>query len=164
MDVVDERAEYATRLAYASAEIVAAVHDDGPAEALRRIEQALALAAPAGTNPVVALVTVLAAQISPLSTVRSNLDWVMDLDGQPGPMPQVAAAHVSDVQALLSGRVPALGVPKPARREAVRQLTAQHLTAAAIADILRLDERTVVRYRRELAAPAPAGDVLAVAS
>jgi hypothetical protein len=68
------REEYATALALASSQIVAAVHrgdDAGPF-----IKAALSLTPPSDTDPYRALVTVLSAQIDPDTCLTERLDWV----------------------------------------------------------------------------------------
>ncbi|WP_348240684.1 hypothetical protein, partial [Salmonella enterica] len=58
-----DRAAYAVRLLLLPARIVGAVRAEGPVAIGRAIDQALIVEAPAGVDPVQALVTVLAAQV-----------------------------------------------------------------------------------------------------
>jgi hypothetical protein len=67
---------YAAALALCSDDIVQAVHAADPARIQAAIEQAFTLTAPDGTNPAVALITILAAQIIPGLPVELRLLWV----------------------------------------------------------------------------------------
>jgi hypothetical protein len=73
------RPEYATALALASAQIVAAVHRAEPDEIRHHTRVALSLTAPADVDPFEALVTVLAAQISPDTSLSERLLWTVVL-------------------------------------------------------------------------------------
>jgi hypothetical protein len=77
-----EREEYAEQLLWRSAQIVGAVHDEGPQAISVAIDEALILPAPAGVDPVQALITVLAAQIDPDQPTSAALAW---LDQPPRP-------------------------------------------------------------------------------
>lgn len=70
---------YAANLLHLSERIIGAVHDDGPDELSRLIDQALIIEAPPGIDPAVALVTVLAAQVDPDTTAEQRAGWVRDL-------------------------------------------------------------------------------------
>lgn len=80
---------YAEELIHRSELLVGAVHDDGPDELLAHLTGALRLKPPPGVDPVVALVTVLAAQIDPDTTAEQRLGWVRAFDPHepPGPLP-----------------------------------------------------------------------------
>ena len=65
--------EYATNLAVASVPVIAAVHRGSDSEPF--IAAALALDAPDGTNRVVALLNVLAAQVNPDTSLTERLRW-----------------------------------------------------------------------------------------
>lgn len=73
-----DRAAYAERLLHLSARIVGAVRDEGPDAIGRAIDQALIVEAPAGVDPVQALVTVLAAQVDAERRPSQNLAWLLD--------------------------------------------------------------------------------------
>lgn len=76
MDLSDRRADYAAALLPLSERIIGAVHDDGPDAVQDAIDRALIMQAPPGVDPVVALVTVLAAQINPDTTTTQRLRWI----------------------------------------------------------------------------------------
>ena len=69
-------AEYAEHLLHLSARIVGAVHDEGPEAVSKAIDHALIVEAPAGIDPVQALVTVLAAQVNADLPSSVTLRWV----------------------------------------------------------------------------------------
>jgi hypothetical protein len=71
---------YAEELLHLSELVVGAVHDDGPDQLCAHIAAALRIAPPPGVDPVVALVTVLAAQIDPDTTAEQRLGWVRAFD------------------------------------------------------------------------------------
>jgi hypothetical protein len=73
-------AQYSGQLALFSEQIVQAVHDEGPDELLTWIDRSLRLATPPGVNPVVALVTTLAAQVNPHVSLERRLEWVQGFD------------------------------------------------------------------------------------
>jgi len=73
--------QYAEQLAHASALVVGAVHDEGPDAVLAAIAEALRIPAPPEVDPVVALVTVLAAQVPTDRSLGDLLAWTT----QPGP-------------------------------------------------------------------------------
>lgn len=77
--------DYALLLAHRAELLVGAVHDEGPAAVLHAIHEALALQAPAGIDPWVALVTVLAAQVDPAATRSTRLGWVEQPPTRPAP-------------------------------------------------------------------------------
>jgi hypothetical protein len=81
-----EREIYAEQLLWMSAAIVGAVHDEGPQAIGIAIDEALILPAPAGVDPVQALITVLAAQIDPDARTSQSLAWL----DQPLPPPRAA--------------------------------------------------------------------------
>lgn len=60
--------------------ILDALRDGGPDELLAAIRDALTYSAPAQINPVVALITVLAAQIDPTVPLGRRLGWVTGFD------------------------------------------------------------------------------------
>lgn len=78
MSVEDERAAYAETLLHLSARIVGTVRDEGPEAISRAIDQALIVQAPAGIDPAVALITVLAAQVDAGQRQSTSLGWVLD--------------------------------------------------------------------------------------
>lgn len=71
-----DRDEYASILRFWSERIVGAVHDDGPDELLAHIREALTVPPAEGVDPIVALVTVLAAQVDPDATATQRLGWI----------------------------------------------------------------------------------------
>lgn len=71
-----EREAYAEQLLWMSSLIVGAVHDEGPQAISVAIDEALIVPAPPGVDPVQALVTVLAAQISPGARHSQSLAWL----------------------------------------------------------------------------------------
>ena len=74
-------AEYSTALALASAQIIAAVHRAEPDEVRRQIRSAMTLGSPPpGMAPFEALVTVLAAQVDPDTSLTERLAWTVLLD------------------------------------------------------------------------------------
>lgn len=85
-----DRELYAEQLLHLSARIVGAVHDDGPDELLEHLAAALAVPAPPGVDPVVALVTVVAAQVDPEASESVRLGW---LGGRPHPLAVVAPSR-----------------------------------------------------------------------
>lgn len=74
------REAYAEELLHRSELLVGAVRDDGPDELLAHLAAALRLKPPPGVDPVVALVTVLAAQIDPDTTAEQRLGWTRAFD------------------------------------------------------------------------------------
>ena len=70
--------EYAERLLHLSARIVGTVHDEGPEAISKAIDQALIVEAPAGVDPVQALVAVLAAQVDDRLRHSQSLGWLKD--------------------------------------------------------------------------------------
>jgi hypothetical protein len=74
------REAYAEELLHRSELLVGAIRDDGPDELLAHLAAALRLKPPPGVDPVVALVTVLAAQIDPDTTAEQRLGWVRRFD------------------------------------------------------------------------------------
>jgi hypothetical protein len=76
--ISDAHAAYADTLAHHSALIIGAVHDLGPDAVQDAIDRALIVEAPAGIDPAVALVTILAAQIDPTTRTSQRLGWVID--------------------------------------------------------------------------------------
>jgi len=68
--------EYAEQLLHLSARIVGAVHDEGPDAVSQAIDRALIVEAPAGVDPVQALVTVLAAQVNADLPSSVTLRWI----------------------------------------------------------------------------------------
>jgi hypothetical protein len=80
MTADEQRGDYGCALALASAQIVAASHrgeDTTP-----YVEAALSLRAPDDVSPVVALVTLLAAQADPDTSLSERLHWTLALDPQ----------------------------------------------------------------------------------
>jgi hypothetical protein len=67
---------YAAALALCSDDIVQAVHDADHTRIRAAIAQAFTLTPPDGTDPAVALITILAAQIIPGLPVDLRLMWV----------------------------------------------------------------------------------------
>ena len=67
---------YAKQLLHLSARIVGAVHFEHPDATQHAVDRALIVEAPTGVDPVVALVTVLAAQVDPETTATERLAWV----------------------------------------------------------------------------------------
>lgn len=67
---------YASAVALCSDRIVQAVHDEQPARIAAEIAQTFTLTVPTGVDPVLALVTVLAAQVLPTLKLESRLAWV----------------------------------------------------------------------------------------
>lgn len=67
------REEYAAAVALASAQVVAAVYRGE--DTTSYVTAALSLEAPPDTDPVVALATVLAAQVDPDTTLAERLAW-----------------------------------------------------------------------------------------
>lgn len=72
------RAEYATALALATGPVVAAVHRGEDPEP--HIRSALTLTSPDDVNPVVALITVLAARVDPDTDIDDQLAWAVAFD------------------------------------------------------------------------------------
>lgn len=70
--------DYALQLLHLSARIVGAVHDEGPDAISKAIDQALIVEAPAGVDPVQALVAVLAAQVDDRLRHSQSLGWLKD--------------------------------------------------------------------------------------
>ena len=67
------REEYATALALASAQVVAAVHRRDDTTPF--VQSALSLTPPPDVDPYVALVTILSAQVDPDTCLTERLDW-----------------------------------------------------------------------------------------
>lgn len=106
---------YASRVAHATARIVAAVRDDGPDELVAAIENVLAFAPPPGVNPVVALVTALAAQIDPDATLDQRLGWCAEFTG-------TAPTGCVEVLELIPGSLgEAVPMPEKERDKALRK-------------------------------------------
>lgn len=71
-----DKAAYAEQLLHHSALIIGAVHDLGPDDSARAIDQALILPTPDGIDPAVALATVLAAQVDMDTATSRRLGWL----------------------------------------------------------------------------------------
>lgn len=71
------RERYAENLLAATAHIICAVHDEGPDAVREAVDRALILENPPAVDPVVALVTVLAAQIDPDTTDVERMAWMI---------------------------------------------------------------------------------------
>jgi len=84
-------AAYAETLLHLSARIVGTVRDEGPDAIGQAIDQALIVEAPAGVDPVHALVTILAAQVDASQRHSQTLGWLMD------------RTHVADMTAIAIG-------------------------------------------------------------
>lgn len=69
-------ADYAATIRAWSERIVGAVHDDGPEQVLAHITAALRIPPAPGVDPVVALVTVLAAQVDPEASPDERFGWI----------------------------------------------------------------------------------------
>ena len=153
MSPEERRVEYAATLLEHTAGIVAAVRGDGPDELLDRIEEALHLPAPAGTDPLVALVTILAAQVPVDATHRQLLAWTAQLRGP-----------VRMWRQLTEPELAAMGVPlgadgADARRARVAELADRGLAVVAIAERIGTSTRTVHRILAERRAAAEASAV-----
>lgn len=91
MSAVDPAA-YAEALLHLSARIVGTVRDEGPEAIGRAIDQALIVEAPAGVDPVHALVTILAAQVDASLRHSQSLAWLSDRTHQ-SDMAEIALSH-----------------------------------------------------------------------
>lgn len=144
LDEQRRRALYATRLLEHTATIVAAVRDDGPDELRTRIQTALSLTAPDGMDPVVALVTVLAAQVDPSATQEDLVGWTRGWSPVQVGLPD-GVVHELDVQAVMAGDLPAASTSLEVRSEAVLRLLGQGALPHEVASTTSMSVRTVER-------------------
>lgn len=146
-----ERARHAAAVLDRATAIVDAVHNEGPDAVRDTIARALAIPAPAGVDPVEALVTVLAASVPTDVPMNRLLGWVRPLRPvtSSGVATEVDSQFLVDVHVLVSGRAAAADMPPAVRREAVRQLAAQGYTHEEIADRLSTNLRSVERFHRQ---------------
>jgi DNA-binding NarL/FixJ family response regulator len=143
-----EHSQYAARLLAMSERVIGAVHDDGPDELLRAIDRALILEPPAGIDPVVALVTVLAAQVDPDTTAEQRIGWTRGYDDPPPAAPRTPDEEADRlVDEVTAGVYPLDELPPRLRSVPVARLTERGLAADEIAARLRCSERAVFRQR-----------------
>lgn len=152
-----QRAYYASELLAHTANIICAVRDEGPDAIVSAVFNALSLAPPPGTDPVVALVTVLAAQVPPDTSQEELVGWTRPF-GEPQRvvLTEVDDALIRAVHMLTTGRAEASSVSAAARAEAVRQLDAQGYTTDEIAARIGMSKRGVRTLKAAQASPVAA--------
>lgn len=142
-------ARYAAALLPAVTEIVQAVHERDQHAVREAIDAALAVGhRPDDIDPTTAVITILAAMVDHTATLGQLLGWVRGL--QPAPPPPSDDDHL--IGLCTRGELPATELSFPQRVEAARRLAASGLEPHEIAERMRVDVRSVERYRRDASA------------
>lgn len=177
----EARARYGETLLHATSRIVGSVHDDGPDQVRDAIDHALTIEQPPGEDPVVWLVTALAAQVNPEATPserlgwinagpivrlrdeqldRARLDWMLGIDNTTEPL--VIPDYEAMTLRAIEGMCPLDDLPEQCQIVAVETLRRRGLSVSAAAARLQTSGKTIQRVRAKHRAqhgipdPAPA--------
>jgi hypothetical protein len=164
----DERAAYAEQLFHLAALVIGAVHSDEPDEIRQAVDHALAHPAPADVDPAVALATILAAQVDPDAPTSTRLGWLAEdrrllsrlvghplltedptvdrLDARLVELINVEEEAVTNVRAVLDGRLGFFEVPRAHRLLVVQVLLRRGLTLSDIARKVGCGRKTISKY------------------
>lgn len=138
-------ADYAEKLLTITMQIIGAVHDDGPDELLRHYQRALAVPAPPGVDPHLAMVTILAAQVDPTATTATRVGWVEGYD--PERVAPAGGSSGAGIAGVRGGQLALAELSIADRALVIAQLTAQGLGVHEIAERTGASRKTISRYR-----------------
>ncbi|MGW1679360.1 hypothetical protein [Saccharopolyspora sp. NPDC002376] len=149
-----ERETYLDDLVPLVAQLVGAVHDEGPGATRDALAAIRAVPAPDGMSAGDALAVMLAAMVDPTRSPRALLAWTDRLDhGHAGVHPAPAPrCNPIAVEMALAGRLPLHALAPHEARVVVAQLADRGMSAESIADHVAAEPG---RVRRILTAARP---------